>query len=429
MSNDRFDYDPTGWDAAAYSSSVPKEEGKLPFAELRLPAPVLHAIADLGFQYCTPIQQRVLKFTLGGHDAIGRAQTGTGKTAAFLLTILTDLLKNPADEERYTGEPRALILAPTRELAMQIAKDAQSLAKYTDLKIVTVLGGMDYDKQRKQLTEEFVDIVVATPGRLIDFAGKQDIYLDRVETLVIDEADRMLDMGFIPDVKRIVRLTPPKTSRQTLLFSATFTRDVINLSEQWTYNAVKVEIEPESVTTENVEQLVYITTTEDKYKLLYNLIVQNNLERVMVFANRRDQTRKLSEMLRDHRISCALLSGDVPQDKRVKTLENFRAGKIKVLVATDVAGRGIHVDGVSHVVNFTLPEQTDDYVHRIGRTGRAGTSGTSVSFACEDDAFMIPKIEEAIGRKLPSKYPEENLLTDIPPVRGERVRSDKGDQE
>jgi ATP-dependent RNA helicase RhlB len=429
VSNDRFNYDPTGWDASAYSSSVPKEEGKLPFADLNLPVPVLHAIADLGFQYCTPIQQRVLKFTLSGHDAIGRAQTGTGKTAAFLLTILTDLLKNPPDEERYTGEPRALILAPTRELAMQIAKDAQSLAKYTDLKIVTVLGGMDYDKQRKQLTEEFVDIVVATPGRLIDFAGKQDIYLDRVETLVIDEADRMLDMGFIPDVKRIVRLTPPKTSRQTLLFSATFTRDVINLSEQWTYNAIKVEIEPESVTTDNVEQLVYITTAEDKYKLLYNLVVQNNLERVMVFANRRDQTRKLSEMLRDHRISSALLSGDVPQDKRVKTLESFRAGKIKVLVATDVAGRGIHVDGVSHVVNFTLPEQTDDYVHRIGRTGRAGTTGTSVSFACEDDAFMIPKIEEAIGRKLPSKYPEENLLVPIPPVRGERARSDKSHHE
>lgn len=418
-SQDRFHFDPSGWDISQYQ--VPAAEaGKLRFSDLKLPTAILHAIADLGFQYCTPIQQRVLKFTMAGHDAIGRAQTGTGKTAAFLLTILTDLLKNPPDEERYTGEPRALILAPTRELAMQIAKDAQALAKYTDLKIVTVLGGMDYDKQRRQLTEDFVDIVVATPGRLIDFAGKQDIYLDRVETLVIDEADRMLDMGFIPDVKRIVRMTPPKANRQTLLFSATFTRDVINLAEQWTYSAVKVEIEPENVTTDNVEQLVYITTTEDKYKLLYNLIVQNQLERVMVFANRRDQTRKLSDMLRDHRISCALLSGDVPQDKRVKTLENFRAGKIKVLVATDVAGRGIHVDGVSHVVNFTLPEQTDDYVHRIGRTGRAGTTGTSVSFACEDDAFMIPKLEEAIGRKLPSRYPEEVLLTPIPPVRGER---------
>ncbi|MFZ5560084.1 MAG: ATP-dependent RNA helicase RhlB [Pseudomonadota bacterium] len=414
----RFNFDPDGWDPSAYD--VPPAEGKLRFNDFQLPTPVLHAIADLGFQYCTPIQQRVLKFTLAGHDAIGRAQTGTGKTAAFLLTILADILRNPPDEERFTGEPRALILAPTRELAMQIAKDAQMLAKYTDLKVVTVLGGMDYDKQRRQLTEDFVDIVVATPGRLIDFAGKQDVYLDRVELLVIDEADRMLDMGFIPDVKRIVRMTPPKLNRQTLLFSATFTRDVINLSEQWTHNAVRVEIEPESVTTDTVEQIVYITTAEDKYNLLYNLITQNNLERVMVFANRRDQTRKLADMLRDHRISCALLSGDVPQEKRIKTLENFREGKIKVLVATDVAGRGIHIDGVSHVVNFTLPEQTDDYVHRIGRTGRAGASGTSVSFACEDDAFMIPKIEEAIGRKLPSKYPEEELLLPIPPVRGHR---------
>lgn len=391
------------------------------FADLNLPRAVLHAIADQGFQYCTPIQQRVLKFTMAGHDAIGRAQTGTGKTAAFLLTILTDLLKNPPDEERYTGEPRALILAPTRELAMQIAKDAAALSKYTGLKVVTVLGGMDYDKQRKQLTEDFVDILVATPGRLLDFAGKQDVYLDRVETLVIDEADRMLDMGFIPDVKRIVRMTPPKVSRQTLLFSATFTRDVLNLSEQWTCSAVKVEIEPEKGTTDLVEQLVYITTAEDKYKLLYNLITKQNMERVMVFANRRDQTRKLTDMLRDHRISCAMLSGEVPQDKRVKTLENFREGKIKVLVATDVAGRGIHVDNVSHVVNFTLPEQTDDYVHRIGRTGRAGASGTSISFACEDDAFLIPKLEEAIGRKLPSKYPEEELLADIPSMRGERA--------
>ena len=414
----RFNVDPTGWHAA--DAVVPPEAGKLRFADLKLPMPVLHAISDLGFQYCTPIQQRVLKFTLAGHDAIGRAQTGTGKTAAFLLTILTDLLKNPPDEERYAGEPRALILAPTRELAMQIAKDAQDLSKYTDLNVVTVLGGMDYDKQRRQLTENFVDIVVATPGRLIDFANKQDIYLDRVEILVIDEADRMLDMGFIPDVKRIVRLTPPKSSRQTLLFSATFTSDVINLSEQWTQRAVKVEIEPDAATTDNVEQLVYITTKKDKYTLLYNLIVQQNLERVMVFANRRDQTRKLTDMLQAHNISCALLSGDVPQDKRVKTLENFRGGKIKVLVATDVAGRGIHVDGVSHVVNFTLPEQTDDYVHRIGRTGRAGASGTSVSFACEDDAFMIPQIEEAIGRKLPSLYPAEELLIPIPAEKGGR---------
>lgn len=394
--------------------SVPVEEGKVRFHDLNLPVPVLHAIADLGFQYCTPIQGQVLHYTLGGHDAIGRAQTGTGKTAAFLLTIINDLLRNPSEEERYAGEPRALILAPTRELALQIAKDAKALTKYTDIKVLSVLGGMEYDKQRQQLRQGLVDIVVATPGRLIDFAGKQDIYLDQVELLVIDEADRMLDMGFIPDVKRIVRMTPAKTHRQTMLFSATFTRDVINLATQWTMGAVRVEIEPEQVTTDRVEQQTYIVTADEKVTLLYNLIEQQNLDRVMVFANRRDQVRKLTDTLKAHHISCALLSGDVPQDRRIKTLEGFREGRIKVLVATDVAGRGIHIDGVSHVVNFTLPDQPEDYVHRIGRTGRAGASGISVSFASEDDAFALPAIEAAIGKKLDCIYPPEELLRPIP---------------
>lgn len=391
-------------------------EPRVRFNELPLPDEILKAVADLGFEYCTPIQGRVMRFTLGGHDAIGRAQTGTGKTAAFLLTVIADLLKNPVKEERFSGEPRALVLAPTRELALQIAKDAADLGKYAGLNVVTLVGGMDYEKQRRQLNDAPVDIVVATPGRLIDFANKQEVYLDQVELLVIDEADRMLDMGFIPDVKRIVRLTPQKTHRQTLLFSATFTRDVLNLAAQWTFHPVTVEIEPESVATETVDQKVYIVTTEEKIPLLYNLITQHKLERVMVFANRRDQTRRLTDVLKAHNLSCALLSGDVPQEKRVKTLDNFKAGKISVLVATDVAGRGIHVDGVSHVVNFTLPEQPDDYVHRIGRTGRAGASGTSISFACEDDGHLIPALEAAIGRKLDCIHPPAELLAPVPEV-------------
>lgn len=226
----------------------------------------------------------------------------------------------------------------------------------------------------------------------------------------------MLDMGFIPDVKRIVRLTPAKSHRQTLMFSATFTKDVLSLAAQWTFYPVTVEIEPESVATANIEQKVYIVTADEKVALLYNLITTQSLDRVMVFANRRDQTRRLTDVLKAHDISCALLSGDVPQEKRVKTLENFREGKIKVLVATDVAGRGIHIDGVSHVVNFTLPEQPDDYVHRIGRTGRAGASGTSISFACEDDGHLIPELEAAIGRKLECLYPPAELLAEIPKV-------------
>ncbi len=392
--------------------------GKTSFEELNLQQPLLQALRELEFPYCTPIQAAVLRYSLGGHDAIGRAQTGTGKTAAFLLTVLNDLLLNPLPTDvRYAGEPRALILAPTRELALQIAKDAKALAQYTSFKVLTLLGGMDYDKQRQALHQQFIDIVVATPGRLLDFAGKQDIFLDQVEILVIDEADRMLDMGFIPDVKRIVRQLPAKTHRQTMLFSATFTQDVLQLARQWTVNAVRVEIESEQVTADQVEQKVYILTNDQKVVLLYNLIEQENLDRVIVFANRRDQVRKLTDTLKAHHISCALLSGEVPQDRRIKTLEGFREGRIKVLVATDVAGRGIHIDGVSHVVNFTLPEQPEDYVHRIGRTGRAGAHGVSISFASEDDAFLLPEIEKAIGRRLECEYPPQQLLAAIPPRR------------
>ena len=392
--------------------------GKTSFEELNLQQPLLQALRELEFPYCTPIQAAVLRYSLGGHDAIGRAQTGTGKTAAFLLTVLNDLLLNPLPTDvRYAGEPRALILAPTRELALQIAKDAKALAQYTSFKVLTLLGGMDYDKQRQALHQQFIDIVVATPGRLLDFAGKQDIFLDQVEILVIDEADRMLDMGFIPDVKRIVRQLPAKTHRQTMLFSATFTQDVLQLARQWTVNAVRVEIESEQVTADQVEQKVYILTNDQKVALLYNLIEQENLDRVIVFANRRDQVRKLTDTLKAHHISCALLSGEVPQDRRIKTLEGFREGRIKVLVATDVAGRGIHIDGVSHVVNFTLPEQPEDYVHRIGRTGRAGARGVSISFASEDDAFLLPEIEKAIGRRLECEYPPQQLLAAIPPRR------------
>ncbi len=392
--------------------------GKTSFEELNLQQPLLQALRELEFPYCTPIQAAVLRYSLGGHDAIGRAQTGTGKTAAFLLTVLNDLLLNPLPTDvRYAGEPRALILAPTRELALQIAKDAKALAQYTSFKVLTLLGGMDYDKQRQALHQQFIDIVVATPGRLLDFAGKQDIFLDQVEILVIDEADRMLDMGFIPDVKRIVRQLPAKTHRQTMLFSATFTQDVLQLARQWTVNAVRVEIESEQVTADQVEQKVYILTNDQKVVLLYNLIEQENLDRVIVFANRRDQVRKLTDTLKAHHISCALLSGEVPQDRRIKTLEGFREGRIKVLVATDVAGRGIHIDGVSHVVNFTLPEQPEDYVHRIGRTGRAGARGVSISFASEDDAFLLPEIEKAIGRRLECEYPPQQLLAAIPPRR------------
>jgi len=347
------------------------------FETLNLHPNLKKAIDALGFTTMTPIQQKVLKFTLAGHDAIGRAQTGTGKTAAFLISIMNDLLNNPIQEQRYRGEPRALILAPTRELALQIESDAQDLGKYAGLNVVTL------------------------PGRLIDFVEQKEVWLDQIEFLVIDEADRLLDMGFIPSVKRIVRFSPRKEQRQTLMFSATFSYDVLNLAQQWLFEPVTVEIEPEKKTNADVEQRVYMVAKSDKYKLLQEILRDEPIEKVMIFANRRDQVRKLYDHLKRDGYKVVMLSGEIAQDKRLKMLDQFKNGKHNIMIATDVAGRGIHVDGVSHVVNFTLPEQSDDYVHRIGRTGRAGTSGVSISFLAEDDAFYLPEIEKAIGQKLP----------------------------
>jgi ATP-dependent RNA helicase RhlB len=387
----------------------PKEDA-VRFHDLGLRDELMHAVHDLGFEYCSPIQGSVLPHTLQGHDAIGKAQTGTGKTAAFLITIFNDLLCNPVESERFVGEPRALVIAPTRELVMQIAADAVDLAKHTELNVVTLIGGMDYQKQLNRLHNEIVDLVVATPGRLLDFTGRRDLYLDQVEILVLDEADRMLDMGFIPQVKRIVRATPRKENRQTLLFSATFTQDIINLSQQWTYEPVTVDIEPEHVATDSVDQRVYLVSSEQRFRVLNNLLRSEDAESVLVFANRRDQVRRLHERLRKAGFACGILSGEIPQNKRTSTLEDFKTGRIKILVATDVAGRGIHVEGISHVVNYNLPEDPEDYVHRIGRTGRAGATGVSVSFASEDDAFLLPDLEALLGNKLECTHPPPELL-------------------
>lgn len=389
---------------------MPPQEGKTRFHDLDLRPELLRAIAELGFEYCSPIQAGILPHTLQGHDAIGKAQTGTGKTAAFLITIFNDLLNHAHEGERFLAEPRAVIIAPTRELVMQIAADAQDLGRFTGLNTVTLIGGADYQKQLQKVNSRVTDLVVATPGRLIDFLQRQDMFLDRVETLVLDEADRMLDMGFIPQVKRIVRATPRKEERQTLLFSATFTQDIINLAQQWTFDPITIEIEPERVATATVDQRVYLVSSRERETVLLNVLKQPEATSTIVFANRRDQVRKLYERLRRAGVSCGMLSGEVNQAKRTKTLSQFKEGKISVLVATDVAGRGIHVDGVSHVVNFNLPEDPEDYVHRIGRTGRAGATGVSISFASEDDAFLLPDLEALLGERLACVPPPAELL-------------------
>ena len=381
---------------------------KVKFDTLNLDASVQQGIDALGFEFCSPIQGRILPHTLAGNDAIGKAQTGTGKTAAFLITIFNDLLSHPIEGERYLGEPRAVIIAPTRELVMQIASDAQELGRFTGLKTVTLIGGADYQKQLSQVNRAPVDIIVATPGRLIDFMERRDLALDRVEILVLDEADRMLDMGFIPQVKRIVRATPRKEDRQTLLFSATFTQDIMNLARQWTFEPITVEIEPERVATASVDQRVYLVSSRERFPVLMDILKDPSVESVIIFANRRDQVRRLYEKLRKEGVQCGMLSGEITQAKRTKTLDNFKTGRSKVLVATDVAGRGIHVEGISHVVNYNLPEDPEDYVHRIGRTGRAGASGVSISFASEDDAFLLPDIEALLGHSLACMSPPES---------------------
>ncbi len=405
------------WDIGKFH--VEPVEGKSRFHDFSLPETIMHAIADLGFLYCTPVQAKALPVVLQGTDLIGRANTGTGKSAVFLIAVFSRLL---ADERKDTGNgrPRTLIIAPTRELVVQITKDGRDLAKYTSLRIVSVFGGVDYRSQMQDLKEKRCDVVVATPGRLLDFLGKNVIRLDDCEIMVIDEADRMLDMGFIPDVRRIIQRIPESSQRQTMLFSATVTEEVRRLAAQWCKDPVQVEIEPEQVTVESIDQIVYLVTTAEKYDVLYNLVLQKAGERILVFTNQKNEARRLSERLKRNGLNCDLLTGDVPQQQRTKRLEDFRAGKIQVLVATDVAGRGIHIEGISHVVNYTLPYEPEDYVHRIGRTGRAGAAGTSISFACEEGSFYLPQIEEFIGRKLECIVPDEAMLTPAP--KGARIQ-------
>jgi ATP-dependent RNA helicase RhlB len=393
-------------------------EGKTRFHDMDLPVEIMHAVHDLGFEYCTPIQAAILPEALAGSDVTGKAQTGTGKTAAFLIAILTHLKRRPPAEKPHPGTPRALIMVPTRELAMQVKKDASLLGEYCRSTVAAVFGGMDYQKQRQMLAERVVDIIVATPGRLLDFKGQGEVDLSRVEILVIDEADEMLNMGFIPDIRQIVHSTPPKAKRQTMLFGATLTSQVTRLASQWTRNPFTVEIDPEQVAVDTVDQVLYLVRTRERFRVLYNLITQQDLKRVLVFCNRRDQVRRLAEQLRAHGISCAAISGEVAQRKRISTLEDFRSGNIRVMVATDVAGRGIHIDSISHVVNYNLPEDAEDYVHRIGRTGRAGASGKSVGFATEDESYQIPAIEKYLGAPLRCVYPDDALLTPVPPRPG-----------
>ena len=376
------------------------------FKDFALPSALLRAIDEVGFEHCTPIQTEVLPYSLSDYDVTGQAQTGTGKTAAFLITILAQQQEFPLERPNPVGTPRALVLAPTRELALQIEADAHELTKYLDTRTAAVVGGMDFNKQQNRLRSTDIDILAATPGRLLDFCGRGVVDLKRVEILVIDEADRMLDMGFIPDVRRIVYQTPRKRSRQTLFFSATFNDDVMNLARQWTLDPIHVAIEPESIAAAAVDQRFWMLARDEKREAMVSFVRQHDPAHTLVFVNRRDQVRDLVQYLLRKGIDCEGLSGDIPQRKRLATLTRFKNGEINLVVATDVAGRGIHVEGISHVINYDLPEDAQDYVHRIGRTGRAGATGTSISFVSENDAFNLPAIEEFLGHTVSCTQPD-----------------------
>ena len=390
------------------SDPIPRPDGAatVNFHHLALPHTVMDAIDDLGFTDCTPIQSEVLPFSLADYDVTGQAQTGTGKTAAFLITILARQIEHPLVRPNPPGFARSLVLAPTRELALQIEADARDLARYTDTNIGVAVGGIDFEKQQSTLRRWPIDILVATPGRLLDFVRRRSVDLSRVEVLVIDEADRMLDMGFIPDVRRIVYQTPKKRSRQTLFFSATFNADVMNLARQWTLEPEHVAIEPESVAVDTVDQRFWLMEARAKRDILLRFVQEEQPEHTLVFVNRRDQVHNLVRDLRRRGVDCEALAGDIPQRKRIATLNRFKEGHTNLLVATDVAGRGIHVEGISHVVNYQLPEEAEDYVHRIGRTGRAGASGIAISFVSDDDAFNLPAIEEFLGHPVECTQPE-----------------------
>ena len=382
------------------------------FTSLALAEPILRALTEQGYETPTPIQAQAIPHVLAGQDLLAAAQTGTGKTAGFTLPILQHLLDKPLSN-RKAGQPRVLIMTPTRELTAQVEESVKTYGQHTSVKSMVMFGGVNINPQINALRKP-IDILVATPGRLLDHLNQKTLDLSAVEILVLDEADRMLDMGFIPQVRQIVARTPRKDCRQTLLFSATYTPEIVELSSRWAMDPIMVEVASERVAADAVDQIVYLVTTADKYNLLYNLINEPKAERIMVFSNRRDQVRKLADNLHRNGISVGMLSGEVAQNQRIRTLDNFKEGKLQVLVATDVAGRGLHIDDVTHVINYTLPEEPEDYVHRIGRTGRAGAIGTSISFACEEDSFLLPDIEEQLGMKLECTHPEERLLVKAP---------------
>lgn len=386
------------------------------FRTLPIPPPILDAIERLGFKELTPIQEETLPLSLAGKDVAGQAQTGTGKTAAFLIALFSRLLSSTPPSLALSS-PRALVIAPTRELVVQIAEEAKALAGKASFNIQAVYGGIDYQKQRETLADG-VDLLIGTPGRLIDYY-KQKVYdFKRVEILVIDEADRMFDMGFIADLRFMLRRLPPYHKRQSMLFSATLTARVMELAYEHMNNPLKIEVTPQQMTAEKVEQVLFHVERAKKFSLLLGLLKRDVWERALIFVNTKHQGETLADRLTEQGYPARAITGDLPQKQRMRALEQFKDRQVPILVATDVASRGLHIEGVSIVFNYDLPQDTEAYVHRIGRTARAGAAGKAYSLADEEYVMSLEDIEGYIGQKIPVEWPEDDFFVKpkyIPP--------------
>lgn len=375
------------------------------FDDFELDPVILANLTDNGFIKCTPIQAQSLPISLGGRDLAGQAQTGTGKTVAFLLTVIQKLMHAKTKPEN----PRALILTPTRELADQIYKEAVKIAKDTNVTFLQVVGGIDYQKQAQAITQG-VDAIVATPGRIIDYY-KQNIFKpENIEILVIDEADRLLDLGFAKDIQYLLKKLPPYENRQTLLFSATLDHSVLELVYEYMKLPEFVSITPQEMISQNIRQTLVHISLERKFRLLLGILKHEDWNSVMIFANTKSGVLWLAEKLKANSYAAEALTGDLPQKQRFKLMNGFKANEIKILVATDVASRGIHIDGVSHVINYDLPQDSENYVHRIGRTARAGRTGTAFSLACENYVYHLDPLEEMLGYKIPVEWPDDDYF-------------------
>ncbi len=390
------------------------------FSDFDLTPDLIKGLNDTGFEFCTPIQEQSIPIALAGKDVAGEAQTGTGKTAAFMVACINHLLTHPAKENRRANQPRAMILAPTRELAIQIHKDAVAIGKHTELTFGLAYGGTDYDKQRNIL-QNGVDVLIGTPGRTIDFFKQRVFDLKACDVVVLDEADRMFDLGFIDDMRYLLSRCPSPDKRLSLLFSATLSHRVGELAYVHMNDPAEIRIKAETKTADKIEQSIYYPANEEKIPLLLGLMTKLKPSRSIVFINTKRVADKVYAWLEGNGYKSALLSGDVPQKKRQTLLKKFQDGEFNTLVATDVAARGLHIPEVSHVFNFDLPQSGEDYVHRIGRTARAGASGSAISFACEDYAHYIMDIEEYIDQKI-GKEPVtgELLIEPKPPIKMER---------